>query len=461
VCSQTEQTVFTDGFFKRQDFCVNALDNVDARRYMDTRCVSTQKPLLESGTLAAKGHVQVIVPHLTESYNSQKDPNDADAEIPYCTLKSFPANIDHCIQWSRDKFESLFKIKPLSLAKFFEEFETREKLDALIVAVVAEQPGVEKHYKLIKYLSTNFCFTWSDCLVLARAKFEKYFTNKAKDLLNAYPLDHLMNDGSLFWKLPKRPPMPVKFDYENRVHLEFVASLARLFAVLFNVARDNANDFELIKNVLRDNESRVPSWKPRKKHIEVDETKKKEDVQQDDQATDTDNKEVTAAEYGEKLQTFLNRYLTASGFKVDSIDFEKDDDTNGHIDFISAASNLRAAMYSIEQSDKMMVKRIAGKIVPAIATTTSSIAGFVSVELVKLVQSEVGSAQLETFRNVFLNLGISLFLLSEPGPCAKVKVTKDLYVTLWDRWVVNGNENFMLKNFIDEIKQKFRLTVSG
>ena len=148
------------------------------------RCVTNQRPLLESGTLGAKGHVQVslqhhpeglavlilptppfshlphlsvpiqctslhvpsspyllphtslptpqvIVPHLTESYTSQvwqevmgvaasththtffffsmltppphpqADPPERDA--PYCTLKSFPATIDHTIQWARDK----------------------------------------------------------------------------------------------------------------------------------------------------------------------------------------------------------------------------------------------------------------------------------------------------------------------------------------------------------------------
>ena len=36
-----------------------------------SRCVTSQRPLLESGTMATKGHVQVIVPHLTESYTSQ------------------------------------------------------------------------------------------------------------------------------------------------------------------------------------------------------------------------------------------------------------------------------------------------------------------------------------------------------------------------------------------------------
>ena len=36
-----------------------------------SRCVTNQRALLESGTLGTKGHVQVIVPHLTESYSSQ------------------------------------------------------------------------------------------------------------------------------------------------------------------------------------------------------------------------------------------------------------------------------------------------------------------------------------------------------------------------------------------------------
>lgn len=35
VCPQTETTVYTDEFFERQDICVNALDNLEARRYMD------------------------------------------------------------------------------------------------------------------------------------------------------------------------------------------------------------------------------------------------------------------------------------------------------------------------------------------------------------------------------------------------------------------------------------------
>ena len=36
--------------------------------------------------------------------------------------------------------------------------------------------------------------------------------------------------------------------------------------------------------------------------------------------------------------------------------FEKDDDSNHHVDFVAAAANLRAAMYSIEEGDRLKVK---------------------------------------------------------------------------------------------------------
>lgn len=81
---------------------VNAVDNVKARQYIDQQCVWYTKPLFESGTLGTKCHSQIIIPHYTLSYNDIVDP--PEESIPLCTLKNFPYQIEHTIQWARDYF---------------------------------------------------------------------------------------------------------------------------------------------------------------------------------------------------------------------------------------------------------------------------------------------------------------------------------------------------------------------
>jgi len=76
------------------------------------------------------------------------------------------------------------------------------------------------------------------------------------------------------------------------------------------------------------------------------------------------------------------------------VEFEKDDPSNHHVDWITAASNLRCAVFKIPALERLAVQRIAGKIIPALATTTCSITGLGVIELYKLVMMKEGLGSL-------------------------------------------------------------------
>jgi molybdopterin/thiamine biosynthesis adenylyltransferase len=59
VCEQTE-LLFNDNFFKKLNIVTNALDNVNARKYVDLRCTNNRICLLESGTLGTKGMFKLL-----------------------------------------------------------------------------------------------------------------------------------------------------------------------------------------------------------------------------------------------------------------------------------------------------------------------------------------------------------------------------------------------------------------
>jgi len=71
VAPDTEH-IYNHEFFESLDIVCNALDNVKARLYIDSRCIQHKKPLIESGTLGTEANTQIILPHLTEAYSSSQ-----------------------------------------------------------------------------------------------------------------------------------------------------------------------------------------------------------------------------------------------------------------------------------------------------------------------------------------------------------------------------------------------------
>ncbi|KAF3852131.1 hypothetical protein F7725_005486 [Dissostichus mawsoni] len=130
---------------------------------------------------------------------------------------------------------------------------------------------------------------------------------------------------------------------------------------------------------------------------------------------------------------------------------DNDDDRNGHVDFVTSASALRARMYAIEPADRLKTKRIAGKIIPAIATATAAVAGLVALELIKVV----GGYDFESFKNCFFNLAIPVMVLTEPAPLKQTLIRDNIYFSIWDCWTIFGHEDFTLSEFMNAVREKY------
>mmetsp|Transcript_2869 Transcript_2869/g.10148 ORF Transcript_2869/g.10148 Transcript_2869/m.10148 type:complete len:1131 (-) Transcript_2869:105-3497(-) len=394
---------YDDVFWRRLDGVCNALDNVAARLYMDSRCVRFCKPLLESGTLGTKGNNLTCIPRATESYASQPDAPDTD--IPACTLKSFPNLIEHTLQWARDAFELYFHNNPAEVNAYLGRADYMAYLDK------QRNAKVERLRTLAECLGDNHPTSFADCVRWARARFEDMFNHKIKDLLHQYPLDH-MSGGQPFWSAKKRPPTPLDFDLADPLHAQFVVAAACLHARTYGIAE--TKDLAVFADALAGYEP--PAWAPSTDRIPENEEEAKKLEEAKAKAMEEGGGGGDLDDMAAQLLTRIPPVEALGGFRACVADFEKDDDGNGHMDFIAATGNLRARQYNIPEADALKAKQIVGRIIPAIATTTALTTGLVSIELYKAL----AAAPLEAMRNSFGNLAINMFAMSEPMPPKKV-----------------------------------------
>jgi len=430
---QDTEHVFNENFWEELDSVTNALDNVEARTYVDRRCVFFRKSLLDSGTLGTKGNTQVVLPNITESYSSSQDP--PEQSFPMCTLRSFPNRIEHTIAWAKDLFHSFFVGPPEVVNLYLTQPNYLQS--------ALKQSGNEKQTleTLRDFLVTEKPLTFDDCITWGRYQFEKQYNNAIQQLLYNFPKDSATSSGQPFWSGPKRAPDPLKFDPTNPTHFTFVEAAANLHAFNYNINSKGVTKEHYLEVL---NDMIIPDFKP-DPGVRIQASDSDPDPNAQQSGMD-DNEQLS------KVARSLPPPKSLAGFKLEVVEFEKDDDTNHHIDFITAASNLRAENYKIAQADRHKTKFIAGKIIPAIATTTALVTGLVNLELYKIID---GKKDIEQYKNGFVNLALPFFGFSEPiaspkgkymGVDGEVEIDK-----LWDRFEV---ENVTLKQFVEDFKTK-------
>jgi len=446
VAPDTEH-IFGDRFYDKLSGVCTALDNVEARLYVDQRCVFYRLPMLESGTLGTKGNTQVVVPNITENYGATRDP--PEKSIPVCTLKNFPNQIQHTLQWARDYFEGEFK----QAAEDVNSYLSQSPEDYM--ASLQPNTRTETMKNIQRTLVDERPVTFEDCVAWSRLKFEDLFNNQIRQLLHNFPKDQVTSTGTKFWSGSKRCPVPVNFDLNSQCedaemlnHLDFIVAAANLRATMFGIK--GRTDKEYFESTLKD--VIVPDFTP-KSGVKI--------AANDEEAKANDENSMDTGEVeAEKILNSLPKQGDLAGFQLSPIDFDKDLDD--HMLFVTACSNLRALNYSIPTEDTHRSRAIAGRIIPAIATTTALVTGLICMELYKIIGSSRKTTTIEAYKNGFLNLAVPFMTLSEPTPPKATKAIlkgEEWNWTAWDSLDFNKG-NITLGEFMDYFESEYNLEIS-
>ncbi|ADO67469.1 putative ubiquitin-activating enzyme E1 [Cafeteria roenbergensis virus] len=391
MCKETEDK-YDDTFYQKLDIIVNALDNYQARLFMDKKAVQFGLPLFESGTQGPKGNTQPIIPNLTENYGASTDPPESES-YPLCTIKNFPNKPEHVIHYIKEMFE-----------EWWDDFPTKVNEYLLDKTYLDTLSDADRNQFISKI---NLFFSFSDTSKgqtdFWNMFYYKYFRDNIIQILNNYPKDH-QTDGELFWSGGKKcPQLP-----DEKLKKDFIQSGLKLSEILYQKSFDLVQFENLI----------VPKPVVSNTKIAIHEQDLKEQ---------------------NKIE---NIEIEFTPIKLTAISYDKD--LPEHYNWLYYSSLSRAECYHIDFPDILKTRQISGKIIPALATTTSMVAGLISLEILKYYQNK----KIEDYRSYFLNLGINQFLYSEPNPCAKTK-----FGTIWDK---NEETNdITIKEFIVKYSKIF------
>lgn len=121
-------------------------------------------------------------------------------------------------------------------------------------------------------------------------------------------------------------------------------------------------------------------------------------------------------------------------------------------------TNVRATNYKLDEMDWITVKIKAGKIIPALATTTAAIAALQTIEIIRFLKN----SKLEEYKQTFLNLSVPILGISEPALAHKIKLgSSGIEVSLWDRWEYKASvREVTLLEILEHLESSYKLQVS-
>eukprot|EP00797_Seminavis_robusta_P034812 Sro846_g210150.2 (475) ;mRNA; f:20372-21796 len=287
------------------------------------------------------------------------------------------------------------------------------------------------------------------CIRVAFHRLVEDFRNSVLNLCHSADVME-KSSGKQFWTGTKRRPRPIDWTQPVPELMEYLYCTANMYAVVWGL--DPVRDRATFEKIVTDLKLEQPDWTAPSQNVDLSEN--------DDEADSGD-----AAAEAEKLKAELYKVDPATLKPAHPHDFEKDDDSNFHVDFLTISTNLRAWNYDIKASQRHAVKVTAGRIIPALATTTAMVCGLVDIEFCKLVLG-LESQGRDKFLNSNINLaaGSGNFTTFSPDPPVVVKTglsTGPKRFTSWDKIVLafRQDEELTVEELVAYVQKTFGVTV--
>ncbi|XP_068838031.1 ubiquitin-like modifier-activating enzyme 7 isoform X4 [Capricornis sumatraensis] len=419
----TTEHIFGDDFFSGVDGVAAAVDTFEARDYVAARCTHFLKPLLEAGTTGTRGSAGVFIPHVTENYKAPSDAASEDAPDPVCTVRYIPATTEHTVQWAKGEFDDLFCESAKTINSHPHALSSPEGL-----VKSQKQPLLQT----MRGVLTERPQTWRDCVLWALGHWQLRFHYGITQLLRTYPPDKVQEDGTPFWSGPKQCPQPLEFDASQDTHFLYVLAAANLYAQMHGLP--GSQDQTALRGLLN--------------LLPLPDSQNLDRIFASELELDSPS---GCKQLHEDLKTW------SKGPSLEPLTFEKDNDSNFHVDFVVAAASLRAQNYGIPVASHAETKRIVGRIIPAVVTTTAAVAGLVGLELYKVVG---GPRPRHAFRHSYLHLAENYFSRWVPK-APDIQKFHHLKWTCWDRLEVPaGKPERTLESLLAHIQELQGLRVT-
>jgi ubiquitin-like 1-activating enzyme E1 B len=398
VCDNSQ---FHAEFVKKYDVVLNALDNVVARRRVNRLCLAASVPLIEAGTTGYLGQVTTIhKPSSTACYECQTQ--ETGKVYPICTIRSTPSAPVHCIVWAKELYKLLFGSTVEESMLYEDVNNMTNDIDSNI------STSAENGYRSEVGSGTGEPSAYMDTVFKIRQMLVQAREGSRVETLSSVQGIATALIRNLFVdEIQKQLNMN---RYKTAQKTPFVLSEDVVIACATTVA---------------------PTSNPSYKHTDI----------------------WTPAQCVSEIVACISDAISMDNCNEVLPDFDKDD--NLSMRFVTAASNLRSTVFSIEPIESFYsAKGIAGNIIPAIATTNAIVAGLQILQCFQVLraqmeqksQSNNDGMELASIRNYcsYVNclrnptrngLFLTAAKLEGPNPrcfvCSKANLSLQLNVNKW------------------------------